>query len=104
LVYSIISLATFQLIPELHRQIVEIKETNNVSVILIGNKSDLESQRQVSVEDGSQLAENFVCTFYETSAKTNTNVEVIFYEIVKQIIPRLPPDEGKKRHKHCCLL
>ena len=38
--------------------------------ILIGNKADLESEREVSKEEGEQLAKLLECKYYETSAKT----------------------------------
>ena len=42
----------------------------NIGKVLIGNKSDLESERIVSKEEGEQLAKLLECKYYETSAKT----------------------------------
>ena len=42
--------------------------------ILVGNKSDLKSQRQVSREEAEMFAENEGMKYIETSAKSNTNV------------------------------
>ena len=52
--------------------------SDNVSRILIGNKSDLESQRQVSFEEGQELADHYGVRFLETSAKNSKNVEGVF--------------------------
>ena len=43
-------------------------------ILLIGNKSDLESEREVKYEDGKQFAEANNLIFFETSAKTGDNV------------------------------
>ena len=48
--------------------------SENVSRILIGNKCDLESQRQVSFEEGQELADHYGVRFLETSAKNSKNV------------------------------
>lgn len=47
----------------------------NVKVVLVGNKTDLESERKVSYEDGKRLAENFGISFFEVSAKSGENVQ-----------------------------
>ena len=54
-------------------------------IVLIGNKSDLEDQRQVSTEEGIQFARRNDLIFFETSAKTSTGVEETFTQVTKQI-------------------
>ena len=48
--------------------------SKNVTVILIGNKKDLEDKRQVSYEEGEAFAKENGLMFLETSAKTAYNV------------------------------
>jgi len=43
-------------------------------MVLVGNKCDLEDERVVGKEQGSNLAHTFNCTFLETSAKAKINV------------------------------
>lgn len=54
-------------------------------MVLVGNKIDLEEQRQVSTREGVELARSFACPFFETSAKSRINVEEAFYECVREI-------------------
>lgn len=51
---------------------------DNAQVILVGNKCDMEEERVVSAERGRQLAEQLGVEFYETSAKENINVKVLY--------------------------
>ena len=65
----------------------------NTDMILIGNKSDLNESRQVSLEEGKNLADENFMQFYETSALTGENVETVFFEECKIIAKKI--DEGK---------
>lgn len=51
--------------------------------MLVGNKCDKQYEREVSRDEGAQLARNFGCDFLETSAKTATNVERLFTTLVR---------------------
>lgn len=57
----------------------------NVSIILVGNKCDLESKRVVSTEEGEQFAKQHGLMFIETSAKTSNNVEEAFILTARKI-------------------
>ncbi len=46
-------------------------------MILVGNKSDKETERQVSYEEGKQFAYEYDMVFLETSAKNNINVKEV---------------------------
>ena len=59
--------------------------SDNVCKILIGNKSDLEKQREVSIEDAKELANKYKIDYIEASAKDSTNVQQLFVELTRQI-------------------
>jgi len=55
-------------------------------VILIGNKCDLSTMRQVTTEQGRQYAEKNNMLFLETSALNSTNIEKAFMTIAQEIL------------------
>ncbi|BAM82032.1 small GTP-binding protein of Rab family, Rab6 [Cyanidioschyzon merolae strain 10D] len=54
---------------------------NEVIIVLVGNKSDQNDKRQVSVEEGEAKAKELDVLFIETSAKTGANVKALFRKI-----------------------
>lgn len=59
---------------------------DQLTIYMVGNKSDLIDQRQVSMEEGQTLAKELGIKYYETSAKSGDNVEIIFEELAKDMI------------------
>ena len=76
---------------------VEKHASDNVSRILVGNKSDLEDSRQVSTDEGKELADTYNIRFVETSAKESANVEEAFTLMTKEIKSRVVHTEPKKQ-------
>jgi len=85
MVYAITSRSSFEELVGFKDQILRVKEADHVPMVVVGNKSDLESERQVSSQEGQDLARNFGSPFFETSAKTRVNVEESFYNLVREI-------------------
>ena len=85
MVYDITDSITFEAIKTWYEEIFEYAR-ENVAVILVGNKSDLDSERQVSFEEGQALA-NYLnnISFVETSAKEGRNVDETFQMMTRQI-------------------
>ena len=76
---------------------IEKHASDNVVKILVGNKCDLESQRQVSFEEGQELADHYGVRFIETSAKDSKNVEKTYALMTHWIMTKLI--NGKVRSK-----
>ncbi|RLN53899.1 hypothetical protein BBJ29_008772, partial [Phytophthora kernoviae] len=66
-------------------KILRAKDVDNVPIVLVGNKCDLEVQRQVAAGEGKELARQWGCAFMETSAKERILNEECFYQVVREI-------------------
>ena len=121
MVYDITRRETFE---HINKWLNEVKAngSKDVCCILIGNKKDLEEQRQVKFEEGKDLAEKNNLLFLETSAKTAENVQESFSISAEKILeqiektgidPTAPSknvkitiddeDEENKEKKFCCI-
>ena len=60
-----------------------------IFIVLVGNKSDLEDKRQVTYEEGKELADKNELLLFESSAKEATNVEDIFVNSAKEIAKKI---------------
>ena len=75
LVYSITAQSTFNDLQDLREQILRVKDTEDVPMVLVGNKCDLEDERVVGKDQGLNMARQFNnCAFMETSAKAKIGV------------------------------
>jgi len=85
LVYNIVARPTFDEVNILYDKILRTKDVDDVPIVLVGNKCDLKDQRMVEYEEGSELAHQWHCPFFETSAKIKLNNEACFFELVRTI-------------------
>ena len=118
IVYDITRKATFE---SVDRWLADVKGSsdNKLSIILLGNKCDNESERKVSKEEGEEKAKYHNVAFLETSALNGTNIEKAFQELINDVyhnnkgdfkkdVNLLLDDKGmdisepKKEEKGCC--
>ena len=62
------------------------KNVKTIANFLVGNKCDNEGKRQISIEEGKNLAKDKNLFFMETSAKANNNVQKLFYFFLYKLI------------------
>ncbi|CAL9732116.1 ras-related protein Rsr1p [Monosporozyma unispora] len=87
LVYSVTDQQSLDELIALREQVLRIKDTDRVPMVLVGNKADLTDDRVISVEDGIAVSSKWgKVPFYETSALLRSNVDEVFIDLVRQII------------------
>ena len=69
---------------------------SDVIKVLVGNKSDLTEKREVSSEEGQELAKFYGISFLETSAKETVNIGECFLTMSKTVIEKLSKGELNK--------
>jgi len=85
IVYSITSRPSFDTLPSFHDQILRVKDEDSFPVVILGNKCDLEKDREVSTEELKNYADSIGAPYFETSAKARINVEEGFYQLIREI-------------------
>ena len=84
IVYDITNETSFENVERWY-EYVQREAGKNISIILVGNKCDLENERKISKEKGQEKAKNLKCAFFETSALSGVNISQIFEELTNNI-------------------
>ena len=84
IVYDITNEISFENVERWY-EYVQREAGKNISIILVGNKCDLENERKISKEKGQEKAKNLKCAFFETSALSGVNISQIFEELTNNI-------------------
>ena len=84
LVYDISRRITFE---NIDNWLIDLRTNGDkdILIILIGNKSDLNSKREVNKDEAETKAEQYNIAFLETSAKNGDNIDKAFTELVEQV-------------------
>ena len=119
LVYDITRKESFE---NIDKWISDLKSAGNenMSIILVGNKSDLENERKVTKEEAEEKAKLYNLAFMETSALNGTNIGKAFDELINEVYKNnhqffekevnllidekktVDITEPKKQEKGCC--
>ncbi|KAM9375973.1 ras-related protein Rab-8-like [Pholidichthys leucotaenia] len=83
---------------------VETHAPSGVDKVIVGNKCDLDSQREVSKEEGQERAMYYGVKFLETSAKASVNVDEAFFTFTTNISPLSGKMDENKPGESCSLL
>jgi small GTP-binding protein len=96
-VYDVTSEQSFKNIQTWLEQIQEYA-SDDVKIMLVGNKADIRLRRVVDFKRGAELAKSLNIPFMETSAKESTNVHEAFDNIVREIISNQAFLENNKKN------
>ena len=124
IVYDITSKSSFESVDRWLNDL-RVSADKNLTVIIIGNKCDLEQQRDVKKEQGEEKSKSNGVAFMETSALSGENIDKAFDKMVNEVFKKCheefisdgdldivggsedinldktkPKDDGKK--KKCC--
>ena len=96
IVYDITSRKTFE---NIDKWIGEIKErtTDDVKLIIIGNKTDLNNEREVKSEEALIKYQDMDIPLIETSALEDTNVNEAFINLIKIVYKDIARKEIEER-------
>ncbi|XP_067928611.1 ras-like protein RAS2 [Watersipora subatra] len=100
--YSVTDRRSFNEVKEYSRLVKRVRCSENIPIILVGNKLDLASSRQVPIAEGQALADQYGCPFFESSAARRQGVDEIFHQIIRQVrkTERVKYNEMTKKHKN----
>ncbi|KAF5553540.1 ras superfamily [Fusarium napiforme] len=86
LVFSITSSSSLSELAGLREEIIRIKDDENVPLVIVGNKADLEENRAVPRAKGFSISQRWGAPYYEASARTRTNVDEVFIDLCRQML------------------
>ena len=95
LLYDITNQDSFEAIPGLIKSVKEAKG-GNIPIVLLGNKCDLENNREITKEEGKKLANEYNIGFFEISNKKGINIEESCLELINKIIENREKNEVLK--------
>ena len=100
LVFAINDKESFNLIKSKRDRILRGKHGVKYPILLVGNKADLENERQVNYSEAKEMADKWGIEYIETSAKTNFNCKEAFEMLAQKIVQKKGKNSGKSRT--CC--
>lgn len=121
LIYDICSRKTFERVEFWLKELKENNRIDELFICLVGNKSDLEDKREISIEEGEKYAIDNNILFLEVSAKSGKGIIDLFKKVIKgaldKVYTKIEKEEGeekvrlssflekidvKEKHRRCC--
>lgn len=103
LVYAINDQNSFSEIDRIYNDVLRVLDRSSVPCVLCGNKCDLASEREVTEEEGRELARRINAYFLETSARDGTNVEEAIFQAVREYLKTCKPAVAvEQKQSHGC--
>ncbi|EAW71118.1 RAB17, member RAS oncogene family [Homo sapiens] len=94
LVYDITRKDSFLKAQQWLKDLEEELHPGEVLVMLVGNKTDLSQEREVTFQEGKEFADSQKLLFMETSAKLNHQVSEVFNTVAQELLQR-SDEEGQ---------
>eukprot|EP01130_Rhizamoeba_saxonica_P002796 TRINITY_DN12560_c0_g1_i1.p1 TRINITY_DN12560_c0_g1~~TRINITY_DN12560_c0_g1_i1.p1 ORF type:complete len:183 (+),score=36.40 TRINITY_DN12560_c0_g1_i1:2-550(+) len=104
LIYAVNSQTSYDEINMYRESILRAKDKDKVPMVVVGNKCDLEKERQVSTIEATRLGELWEVPFFETSAKKRINVDEAFFELVREVRKDIAETTTIKGRNRCSVL
>jgi small GTP-binding protein len=112
IVFDITDRKSFEDLEQWIESIKENIDIDTLPIVLLGNKVDLECNRQVSTEEAEHLAKAEKFKYFETSSKNNTGIDEAFQYLAEEMYKvvhtnssskgKITINDKKKKKKKCC--
>ena len=96
IVFSLVAQSTFNDAQGMREMVQRIRDEEFPAIVLVGNKADLEQQRVIPTERGQELANEWNCPYFETSAKTNHLITEAMHQLVREASAKKPGERNFK--------
>eukprot|EP01083_Nonionella_stella_P085543 237266_1 len=108
-VYSITSRTTFDEAFIMREKIMRSREEEEPPIVFVGNKMELDDQRQVSKSEGQDLVNEWgtQCSFFEISTANRTNCQECIFECVRLIRQKEAnklKEQERNSQQTCCII
>ena len=104
LVYSIDDSESFESLKDKYDRVVKNKSDDVYSVIIVGNKCDLEDKRKVTKEEGESYAKSKGVDFMEVSALKTINVKETFVKLAHNLLEKKVTQKTEAGGDKCCII
>ena len=93
LIFDVTNKESFERINFWMNELNEKKKLNELGLLLIGNKIDLNEKRNVKKEEAEEFAKEYNINYYETSALQNINIKNIINDIAQQCLNKIQKND-----------